>query len=171
MDQNDLGLARYDAGRDYLKALRALDLEPESLFWAFDRAIDQFVLVLVTSFFDYAGPLALSELLFKAYRAAATPAEIDPFILRLHSPKQTIYRELLFALMTTGTIEAGWQIDDYYRAVLAGDRQQTGVFKFNYAELEGFGAWIYTAKKKQTKLIDVARPWDRFSHKIEALAA
>lgn len=171
MDQNDLGLARYDAGRDYLAALRRLGLDPEALFWAFDSEVRQFVLVLVTRFFDYAGPLALSEVLFKAYNAAATPAEIDPFILRLHSPEQKIYRELLFSLRSTGTIEAGADRDVYHRAVIAGERVQAGVLNFKYADLEGFGAWIYTASAQRKKLIDIARPWDRLSHNVEALAA
>lgn len=171
MDQNDLGLARYDAGADYLAALRKLGLNPDALFWAFDSAVDQFVLVLVTKFFDYAGPLALSELLFKAYRASATPAEIDPFILRLHSPKQKIFRDLLFSLRSTGTIPADADIDAYHRAVMAGEQAQIGVLGFNYAELEVFGAWIYTATEHHTKLADVARPWDRLTHRVDALAA
>jgi hypothetical protein len=171
MDQNDLGLARYDAGRDYLAALQRLGLEPDALFWAFDGEINQFVLVLVSPFFDYAGPLALSELLFKAYRASATPAEVDPFLLRLHSPRQKIYRDLLIYLRSTGTIEAGFDADEYHRAVIAGERTQAGVLNFKYADLESFGAWIYTASAKRRKLVDVARPWDRLSHRIEALAA
>ncbi len=92
MDQRDLGVARYDGGADYLDALRRLKLEPEALFWAYDRTLEQFVLVIVTSLFDFAGPLALMRLLFDAYNASATPKEIDPFILRLHSPKHAIYR-------------------------------------------------------------------------------
>jgi hypothetical protein len=50
------------------------------------------VLVIVTSLFDFVGPLRLMRLLFDAYDAAATPKEIDPFILRLHSPKHALYR-------------------------------------------------------------------------------
>lgn len=171
MDQNDLGLARYDAGAEYLKSLNRLDLSPEALFWAYDKAIEQFVLVLVTRFFDYAGPLAVTEALFKAYRASATPAEIDPFIIRVHSPEQRIYKELLFALRSTGTIAAGWTREDYHRAVLAGEVEQAGVFAFTYADLSGFGAWIYKASEGPRKLIDVAKPWTRFSSKVQRLAA
>ena len=36
MDQKDLGVERYDAGHDYLTAIRELMLEPNALFWAFD---------------------------------------------------------------------------------------------------------------------------------------
>jgi hypothetical protein len=38
--------------------------------------------------------MELQSLLFKAYNAAATPREIDPFIVRLHSPRHRIIREL-----------------------------------------------------------------------------
>ena len=96
MDQRDLGVARYDAGAEYLDALRRLKLEPEALFWAYDPTLGQFVLVIVTSLFDFAGPLALTKLLFDAYNASATPSEIDPFILRLHSPKHALYRAAQF---------------------------------------------------------------------------
>jgi hypothetical protein len=49
VDQKDLGVERYDAGRDYLAALRDLRLEPEALFWGYDKGIGQLVLVLVSS--------------------------------------------------------------------------------------------------------------------------
>jgi len=132
---------------------------------------DRRCIVPVTRFFDYAGPLAVTEALFKAYRASATPAEIDPFIIRVHSPEQRVYKELLFALRSTGTIAAGWSRDDYHRAVLAGDVEQAGVFAFTYADLSGFGAWIYKASEGPKKLIDVAKPWTRFSSKVQKLAA
>ncbi len=54
MDQRNLGVARYDAGAEYLDALRRLKLEPEALFWAYDRTLEQYVLVVVTSLFDFA---------------------------------------------------------------------------------------------------------------------
>jgi hypothetical protein len=41
VDQKDLGVERYDAGQDYLAALRALRLEPEALFWAYDKGIER----------------------------------------------------------------------------------------------------------------------------------
>lgn len=80
---------RIEAGRQYLAALQKLGLDPEALFWA-EQDSGGFVLVLLTGFFDYVGPLEVSRVLFKAYNASATPKEIDPFIVRLHSPKQTI---------------------------------------------------------------------------------
>jgi hypothetical protein len=61
VDQKDLGVERYDAGRDYLAALRHLRLEPEALFWAYDKSMGQLVLVLVTSLFDFAWPLRVDS--------------------------------------------------------------------------------------------------------------
>ena len=82
------------AGADYLASLQKLGLDPNCLFWADDEVVRHPVLVLVTRQFDRVGPLALSELLFKAYDAAATPREINPFVLRLHSPEQAVIRGL-----------------------------------------------------------------------------
>ena len=39
MDQKDLGVERYDAGGQYVTALRVLKLEPEALFWAYDKTL------------------------------------------------------------------------------------------------------------------------------------
>src|SRR5947209_5983531 len=84
-----------EAGADYLKAVRALGLDPDALLWAYDTVIKKHVLVLVTDMFDFRGPYEVSQLLFQAYNNAGTPREIDPFIVRLHSPKHTIVPELL----------------------------------------------------------------------------
>lgn len=86
--------ARHAAGAAYFSALERVGLEPDGLFWAWDKIDDRFVLVLVSRFFDIAGPLKLSQLLFRAYRAEITPAAIDPLALRLHSPAQSWLRDL-----------------------------------------------------------------------------
>ena len=94
MAQNALAIEKREAGRAYLAALRALGLDPEALFWAMDARAGEDVLVLVTSLFDVAGPLGLSELLFKAHESAATPRDVNPFVLRLHSPRHTAIQDL-----------------------------------------------------------------------------
>ena len=173
MDPKDLGIARYDAGRDFQDALAKLGLDPEALFWAYDHVINQFVLVIVTAFFDYAGPLALSERLFEAYRAAATPASIDPFILRLHSPAQRIFRELgvyLGTYMGHDPLTKG----QYDREVLTGRREEIADARFEYGGLEGHGLWILKPpkpNKRVAKIVETARPWERFDRKVKALAA
>ncbi len=87
--------ARLKAGAEYLSSLNKIGFEPEGLFWAWDKSDERFVLVLVSKFFDVAGPLKLSQLLFKAYRGAITPSDINPLELRLHSPDQTWVRQLV----------------------------------------------------------------------------
>lgn len=170
MDQKDLGIERYDAGRDFLAALRSLGLNPEGLFWAYDEVVSEFVLVMITAAFDYAGPLELSRKLFAAYNAAATPKQISPFILRLHSPAQRIYRELSPVQSWTG--HEGVSKEDYDRQVLSGEREAFAVSHFEYGGLVGFGAWIYVHTSVVIKpTIEAGRSWNRFRRNVEALQA
>ncbi len=172
MDQRDLGVARYDAGAEYLDALRRLKLEPEALFWAYDRTLGQFVLVIVTSLFDFAGPLALTKLLFDAYNASATPSEIDPFILRLHSPKHALYRAAQFHIGNRFDIAdlKGRALD---RATIAGEVTPPLVMSFRAGDLEGFGTWTYKSApvSPKAKTADTERRWRRFESAVHALAA
>lgn len=172
MDQRDLGIERYDAGHEYLAAIRALNLEPEALFWAYDKGIEQFVLVLVTSLFDFAGPLALTNLLFEAYNAAATPKEIDPFIIRLHSPNHALYR---VAKDNIGNrfdrVDLKGRALD--RASVAGTVTPSVVVSFRVGDLEGFGAWVYksTTKAAKAKSVEFERRWRRFERAVHSVAA
>ena len=172
MDQRDLGLARYDAGAGYLDALRRLKLEPEALFWAYDRTVGEYVLVIVTSLFDFAGPLALTRLLFDAYNAAATPKEIDPFILRLHSPKHAIYRAAQLHIGNRFDMAdlKGPALD---RATIAGEVTPPVIASFRAGDLESFGTWVYksTPVSPKTKTGDTERRWRRFENAVHALAA
>ncbi len=172
MDQRDLGVARYDAGADYLDALRRLKLEPEALFWAYDRTLEQFVLVIVTSLFDFAGPLALMRLLFDAYNAAATPKEIDPFILRLHSPKHALYRAAQLHIGNRFD-RADLKARALDRATIAGEVTPTVIATLRAGDLESFGTWVYrsTPLAAKAKSVDPDRRWRRFENAVHALAA
>jgi hypothetical protein len=171
MDQKDLGVERHDAGQDYLAALRALKLEPEALFWAYDKGIEQFVLVLVTSLFDFAGPLALTQLLFDAYNAAATPREIDPFIIRLHSPKHKLYRAAQ-GHVATRFDQADLKGSELDRATIAGDVAPSIIAAFQVGDLESFGSWVYkSTPRSKAKALDPERRWLRFERAVHAAAA
>jgi hypothetical protein len=171
VDQKDLGLERYDAGQDYLAALRSLKLEPEALFWAYDKGLGQFVLVLVTSLFDFAGPLALTQLLFDAYNAAATPREIDPFIVRLHSPKHTLYRAAR-SYIATRFDQADLKGALLDRATVGGDVTPSIVAAFEVGDLESFGPWVYkSTPRSKAKALDQERRWTRFERAVHAVAA
>ena len=163
MASHAIDLNRKEAGSEYLKSLERLGLRPEALFWAFDKNIDLFVLVLVTDAYDYAGPLSLSKTLLEAYRKAATPREIDPFIVRLHSPKHSIIQEIgrFFPVDVKGAIvrsgDETAKIDDVTLAT---------------SDLEISNHWVYRFEKKnRSKTVDAARHWKRFAHNIEKMAA
>jgi hypothetical protein len=172
VDQKDLGVERYDAGRDYLAALRDLRLEPEALFWAYDQSMGQLVLVLVTALFDFAGPLALTQLLFDAYNAAATPKEIDPFILRLHSPKHALYRAAqvhLGSRFDRPSLLKGPELD---RATISGEFLPPVAFSFRAGDLESFATWVYkSTPSSRVKAVELGPRWRRFEHAVHALAA
>lgn len=162
---------RLAAGKAYLRALQDLGLDPDGLFWARERRDNQIVLVLVTSFFDYAGPLEISRLLFKAYNAAATPREVDPFVIRLHSPAQTIIgtlaRMLESEIQVRDLNEETGRYKGWYNAsekanvtfTLAGDLEVSvgGIYKMD--------------RKSKAATVDLARKWRRISGNVERLAA
>ena len=171
MDQKDLGVERYDAGRDYLAALRHLKLEPQALFWAYDKSMGQLVLVIVTSLFDFAGPLALTRLLFDAYNAAATPKAIDPFILRLHSPKHTLYRTVQGHLGSRFE-DANLKGPALDRATISGKFTPGVAVAFRAGDLEGFGTWVYkNTGISKVKAVELGPRWRRFEGAVHALAA
>lgn len=171
MDQKDLDVERYDAGRDYLAALRALKLEPEALFWAYDTAMEQFVLVLVSALFDFAGPLALTQLLFDAYNATATPKEIDPFIIRLHSPKHALYRAAQ-PHIATRIDQADLKGAALDRATIDGEVTPSIIASFRAGDLQSFGTWVYkSTPMSKAKISDPERRWTRFERAVHAVAA
>lgn len=147
-----------DAGRAFWGALKHLGLVPEALFWAEDKTIDEFVLVLITSHFDTKGPKEIYRLLTRAYNLAATPATISPFIVRLHSPSQASSQAILDGEYSTSA-------DFAY-------------FTLNRGDLTYRDKWIYTAKYKNGSVkvkklspVDRSRQWNRFKTNVERLAA
>ena len=164
------------AGADYLAALQKLGLDPECLFWAEDEVVGHPVLVLVTRQFDRAGPLSLSRLLFKAYNAAATPREIDPFVLRLHSPEQALIREMVGvgmgefirnppSVVTAPIMHPGHQ-PKREDAVSADVFLSAGGMRFK-------PAWVYkwSIPSKKPSAVVMSRQWHRFTENVDRLAA
>ena len=147
-----------EAGRDFWDALKHLGLVPEALFWAQDKSIGEFALVLITSHFDREGPKEIYRLLTQAYNLAATPATISPFIIRLHSPSQAISEAILESEYSTSADFAYFTLD-------RGD--------LTYRD-----KWIYTAKYrngsvkiKKLSPVERSRQWKRFKENVERLAA
>lgn len=158
-----------EAGAEYLTALQKLGLDPECLFWADDEIIGLPILVLVTRQIDSVGPLALSKLLFKAYNAAATPQEINPFLLRLHSPEQSLIRELTTILKTKPTFEL--QLANGSQSSLPGQPLETKLLAFGGLKFKR--EWIYkwNIGAKRESSVYMLRQWHVFSDNVESLAA
>ena len=168
MDTLDLDVTRKRAGEEFLHALELLGLKPEALFWAFDHLEKRLVLVLATELFDLKGPLAVSELLFRAYRASALPQEIDPFVIRLQSPDHKLIR-LLDGYAVTDA-------DGTRRYGLAPEqRGRPAPFSTITLDVDGLSfksEWVYRFRlPKRRDVGAIKREWERFNRKVDKLAA
>ena len=152
---------RMKPGGDFLTALQGLGLDPDALFWAVDAKDGAVILVLVTSHFDYAGPLEVSRALFKAYNAAATPKEIDPFIVRLHSPRQSIYKSIKNILKPAMNMVDG-------TSVAIGEDQ---IFVFGGLQVPISGVLKRPKRLSASSSLDHGRKWARFISNVDRLAA
>lgn len=163
----DLEEKALSAGQDYAAAMEKLGFDMQALFWAYDLEIETHVLVLITDFFDHMGPLEISRKLFRAYNLAATPQNIDPFVIRLHSPQQTAAREYL------NFVRSGWTIQ---KVTKAGDREPVDV-QAKILSLDTYGLhlrpeWaIRLWPQPKRSSVDISRRWQRFSRNLEKLAA
>ena len=128
------------------------------------------MLVLVTSLFDFVGPLALTELLFEAYNAAATPKEIDPFIIRLHSPKHALYRAAQ-PFIGNRVDQADLKGADLDRATIVGSVTPFAVASFQAGDLQSFGTWVYKSTPTKPKISNSERRWTHFKDAVHAVAA
>lgn len=163
MDRTSLPALSIEAGESYDRALQALGFKADGLFWAWDHTIDHFVLVLVTEHFDYAGPHAIYRVLLDAYRAAATPKEISPFVVRVHSPRQSIIRNIM-------VVDAYEKDGKRAEFMTASDTAQD-LFYTNH--------WVYrwpptdSTKQGHRRREPTARSreWKRISDAVERLAA
>jgi hypothetical protein len=154
----ELDAGYWQAGQDYLDALKKLGLDPEALLWAYDEVIESWVLILVTPVYDIAGSLTFAKTLFKAYNLAATPKEISPFILRLHSPDQTIIRNL------DAHIE---RIKQMTKNIDIPEKEHIGLgHKGNlYTQLNFIYKFELKKKNRETQM----RQWKRFNDNVEKL--
>lgn len=80
----------WKAGQEYATALKDLGMKPQAVCWIhswLDESTTEKRLAVVTSMVDRVPPKEVYDLLFRAYDLAATPREIDPFIVELFSPE------------------------------------------------------------------------------------
>ncbi len=165
MDQIELDLTRRNAGAEYLAALRTLGLRPDALFWGFDKIEQRFILMLVSEMVDFKGPLAIADLLFQAYNASATPKEIDPFVVRLHSPEHALIQRFdSFKNVGEATVSPPPGTD--------GPVSNITIKGVAFGDVEFRPEWTYVfALPPKRKSVDLSRRWIRFAHNVERLAA
>lgn len=171
MDTSRVDPVRLRAGAEYLSALRSLGIEPDALFWAYDLARHDAMLVLVSSFFDAVGPFAMQETLFKAYKAAATPREIDPFVVRLHSPKHRVIRELWEKLGPLDDIEIEGVISETGEAKTYRVSDDDVGFTMARGDFAVPVKFMYKFKMPGSSKPDLAMKWKSISRTVDRLAA
>ncbi|MCK1404914.1 hypothetical protein [Bradyrhizobium sp. 76] len=140
------------AGAEFLSAMQKLGLDPECLFWAFDFEVGHHVLLMATSAYELAGPLAISRTIFKAYNASATPKDIDPFVLRFHS----LHHNFIRATAVTREHDV---VDPLNRTY------------FGSRDMKWHPDWFYKFAIKKPGAAVVEQRWKRYEKKIERLAA
>ena len=158
-----IGKRHVSVGGDYLRALRKLGLEPDVLAWAREQDTGRVILVLVTAFFDHGGPLEVSQALFRAYNIAATPQDIDPFIVRLHSPRQSFGRELIKGLRARIEVVTNMR-------PLTDIRDMPGT-AFLLGDLEVPLVAVLKWPQQVSTTTEVGRKWERFLRNVDRLAA
>lgn len=184
MDSDDISPSLLKAGSEYLTALKRLHLNPEGLLWSRvneTRDIDDaqgyslpgdypngdWHLVLITSAIDESGPLAMQEMLFKAYNLAATPQSISPFIVEVMSSRSPFHAGLLRALNTDVPLIFGGGTDGRARIVTDTVGQPVMVHGLWFDR-----QWIYQLRGLVSpKNSDRRRQWLDFRQSVNALAA
>lgn len=143
-------------GAEYHKQLGKLGLHPEGLLWMFDKQAKRFVLWLMWSGVDRFGPFALTDLLFRAYRAAALTQAIDPFLVDVRGPADALSEGLRASMHT-------WPKGDTGEIRLEGPED---------VDLYGWRmSWVYHYEKKRKTTLVVNRDWRRFNENVSKLAA
>jgi len=120
---------------------------------------------MITSIIDAGGPLALNQLLFKAYNAEATPKTISPFIVRVYSP-EVAPRNLY------GPGGKNWKIlnnPELAKKVAISN----AIFTFDNIQYEMINAYMLTTREKieKPKYHAAVAEWQRFKRNVDRLAA
>lgn len=173
--------AELRAGAEYLSALRHLGFFPEAMCWVLRNVYDEdgyltdvdagHSLAIVSGFADYAGHKTIYDLLFKAYDAAITPKELDPFQVTLYGPASSGGKTLLAYLVD--------RIIDKAKSDLADSeahRDKPAVMMVTNNDIDGTVLavpleGIYVARTFTKRPEIVVRNFARFKAKVEKLAA
>lgn len=166
MDTPDLAPSFLSAGREYVERLSTLGMDVTMSMWAFDQITDEFVLLIVSDFFDVKGPLEVSKALFRAYDLSVTPKEIDPFKVRLHSDNHPFVDEITKFAQEDAYLQkvdktTGKPIGEKVR--YSGGTAGNLAFKLDWL--------VKSAKPVLRKPVEISRRWDRFVRNVEKAAA
>ena len=154
----NLDRRKWDAGAEYLAALRKLGLEPEVLAWGFCGPDSRVELVLVSSWVDNVGPKVLYDLLFAAYDASATPKEIDPFIVSVYSSRSVLGHQL------SSMIEHAGQDSRLFNG-------SGTILVLGGGEVMVPASMVYIARRSHRSKMEELRRFKRFEREVTALAA
>ena len=166
MDTPDLAPSFLNAGREYVERLSSLGMDVTMSMWAFDQITDEFILLVVTDFFDVKGPLEVSRELFRAYNLSLTPKEIDPFKVRLHSNKHPFVDEILKFAIDYPYLQKVDQITGNpvgEKVRYSGGSAGNLAFKLSWL--------VKSVKPVARKPVEISRRWDRFVRNVEKAAA
>lgn len=161
--EDALDAQRVQAGKEYLDALHRLGLEPDVLCWVYDAIESEIELAIVTSMAERIESLEIYRLLFRAYEAAATPREIDPFIVSIYGPNSSFgitLRESISNLTTDGAFSS---LENTKRFVFSIE----GPARSKFVLARG----VYTRKELRKSAAEDLRRWGRFKRNVEAVAA
>ncbi len=154
---------RVVAGREYLAALSRLGLDPDVLCWVFDADHDEMQLAIVTTMAERVDSLSIYKLLFRAYDAAATPREIDPFIVSVYAPGSNFgvtLRRHLGGMAKRGT---------FTTQDLAARFAMTKTGASGRLVVPGKG--VYVASDGHRSAVEDLKRFQHFQHRVRALAA
>ena len=159
MAEETLPAQYLESGEKFDVALKRLGFQADGLLWAWDKSINEFVLLLITRHFDHTGPAEMYRLLFAAYNESAMPPEISPFIVRLQSTEDEIAQRML-------------QVDAHDAD---GKRSSTMRFDGDIGDLKYSNRWVYyyyyPKKARKIAPLDRTRQWRKFRTNVEKLAA
>ena len=124
--------------------------------------------MLIAEEYEQAGPLELSKVLFKAYNAEATPRAIDPFIVRLHSPRQPIVVELGKFLPLKAELKPTTPLPIGHPEPFS---DMAMIVKAGGLEIDSRWVYRFDRSTKRVNTIEALRRWRRFSANVDELAA
>ncbi|NRF12177.1 hypothetical protein [Agrobacterium pusense] len=153
-----------ESAKRFDESLLSLGLAANLVTWAVEEGVKDPVLVLVTDFFDLRGPLDVARKIFDAYNASALPAEIDPFIIRLHSIQQPVAQMLM-----------GLTDDNHASrkdaAKISAETKREPLFVIGADNLVFTMDMFISRRPSRRDHADTIRRWKSFSKAVDALAA